>query len=91
MAKARREAANTIIQGTAANLMKLALVRLHDTLPADVRMLLPVHDSVLLEMPEALIEETRSIVRDAMETPPDCFVVPLKVDIKTGRTWADCK
>jgi DNA polymerase I-like protein with 3'-5' exonuclease and polymerase domains len=54
-------------------------------------MLLPVHDSLLLAPPEPLVEEARQSVRDAMETPPDGFVLPLKVDIKTGRTWADCK
>ena len=71
--------------------MKMALVRLHDRLPDDVRMLLPVHDSVLCEVPTELVEETGQIVRDAMETLPDEVGVPLKVDIKTGRTWADCK
>jgi DNA polymerase-1 len=90
-AEARRQAVNTIIQGTAADLLKLALVRLHDTLPDGVRMLLPVHDSVLLEMPVTLAEETRKIVRDAMETAPAGFAVPLNVEIKTGRTWAECK
>ena len=82
---------NTIIQGTAADLMKLALIRLHDALPDDVQMLLPVHDSVLLEVPEGLVEETRRIVSTAMESRPHGFSVPLKVEVKTGRTWAECK
>ena len=90
-AEARRHAVNTIIQGTAADLMKLALVRLHDRLPDEVHMLLPVHDSLLLEVPVDLVEETRRIVRDVMETTPTSFSVPLKVEIKTGRTWAGCK
>lgn len=90
-AHALRQAVNTIIQGTAADLLKLALIRLHDTLPADVKMLLPVHDSVLLEVPEGLAVETSQIVSDAMEAAPTGFTAPLKVDIKTGRTWADCK
>jgi len=72
-------------------MLKMALIRLHDTLPADVRMLLPVHDSVLLEVPVALVEETRRIVRDAMETLPEGFTVPLKIDIKAGKTWAECR
>lgn len=54
-------------------------------------MLLPVHDSVLFEVPESLVEETSRIVRDTMETAPAGFTVPLKVDIKIGRTWSDCK
>jgi DNA polymerase I-like protein with 3'-5' exonuclease and polymerase domains len=91
VAEAQRQAVNTIVQGTAADLLKMALIRLHADLPADVRMLLPVHDSVLLEVPEALVEETSQIVRGAMETAPDGFAVPLKVEVKTGSTWADCK
>ncbi len=90
-AEARRHAVNTIIQGAAADLMKMALIRLHADLPADVRMLLPVHDSVLLSMPTALVEETSQIVTATMETMPTGFSVPLKVKTKAGRTWADCK
>ncbi len=88
VAEARRHAVNTIIQGTAADLLKLALIRLHADLPNEVRMLLPVHDSLLCEVPQALVEETREIVRDAMETLPDGFSVPLKVEVKTGRSRA---
>jgi DNA polymerase I-like protein with 3'-5' exonuclease and polymerase domains len=51
----------------------------------------PVHDSVLFEVPTELVEETRRIVVEAMESTPAGFTVPLKVGIKTGRTWADCK
>ncbi len=91
VAEARRHAVNTIVQGTAADLLKMALVRLHDTLPDEVRMLLSVHDSLLCEVPQALVEETRQIVTEAMETTPAGFSVPLKVEVKTGRTWADCK
>ena len=90
-AEARRHAVNTIIQGTAADLMKLALVRLHDRLPDHVRMLLPVHDSVLLSLPQELVEETSRIVTAVMEAAPAGFSVPLKVAVKSGRTWADCK
>jgi DNA polymerase I-like protein with 3'-5' exonuclease and polymerase domains len=50
-----------------------------------------VYDSVLLEVSVALVEETREIVQYAMETLPEGFTVPLKVDIHTGRAWADCK
>ena len=90
VAEAKRHAVNTVIQGTAADMLKLALIRLHDRLPDEVRMLLPVHDSVLLQVPESLVEETQQIVKEAMESVPEGFTVPLKVDVKTGRTWADC-
>ena len=42
-------------------------------------------------LPEPLIEETRRIVVEAMETLPADFSVPLKVEVKTGRTWSGCK
>ena len=80
-----------VLAATATDLLKLALVRLHDRLPDDVRMLLPVHDSVLLDVPEPLVDETRSIVQAAMETTPAGFTVPLKVEVKASRTWAECR
>ncbi len=46
---------------------------------------------MLLEVPQALVVQPRRIVRDAMETTPTSFAVPLKVETKAGRTWADCK
>ena len=90
-AEARRHAVNTVVQGSAADLMKLALVRLHDRLPDEVRMLMPVHDSVLLEVPATKVGETQQILTAAMETVPADFSVPLKVDVHVGQTWADCK
>ena len=91
VAEARCHAVNTIVQGTAADLMKMALIQLHDRLPDDVRMLLPVHDSVFLEVPAEMVEETGRIVRDAIETATTGFTVLLKVKGKTGRTRAKCK
>jgi len=70
--------------------MKLALIRLLDRLPAEVRMLLPIHDGVLLELPADMVEETSQIVREAMEAVPDGFAMPLKIDIKIGRMWGEC-
>jgi DNA polymerase I len=90
-AEARRHAVNTIIQGTSADLLKLALVRLHEVLPAEVRMLLSVHDSVLLEVPEHLVEATRRQTIATMQALPPQFNIPLKVAVKAGRTWAECK
>jgi DNA polymerase-1 len=71
--------------------MKLALIRLNAELPDGVRMLLTVHDSLLLEVPEAQVEETQQLVVEAMESTPADFSVPLKVEVKTGRTWSGCK
>jgi len=69
----------------------MALIGLHDSLPDDVRMLLSVHDGVLLESPVTLVAETGQIVRDAMEMVTEGFAVPLKVEMRAGRTWAECK
>ncbi len=67
----------------------MALIRLDNALPDGVRMLLPVHDSVLLEVLQELVEETQRIVVEAMEFTPPGFSVPLKVGIKTGRNVAE--
>jgi DNA polymerase-1 len=89
--EARRQAVNTIIQGTAADLIKMALVRLNLALAPEVRLLMTVHDSVLLEVPEQLIDQTRQQVIEVMQTLPPGFTVPIVADVGTGRTWAECK
>ena len=88
-----RLATNSPIQGTAADLLKIAMVRLHDRLGAGstgARMLLQVHDELLLEVPEASVEETRDIVREEMEGAIQ-LDVPLKVDMGVGPSWYDSK
>jgi DNA polymerase I len=87
--RALRQAVNTIIQGTAADINKLALVRLHRALPACCRLLLTVHDSVLLEVPEDRAESASRLVRRVMQSPLPEFTVPLAVTVKCGRSWAD--
>jgi len=89
--EAYRNTINAIIQATGADILKLALVRLHDRLPSDVRMLLPVHDAVLLEVPRDLVFQIKECVIASMQFQPHGFTVPLKVDVHTGRTWAECK
>jgi DNA polymerase-1 len=89
--QALRAAVNTTIQGTAADLMKMAMLRVAVALReagSGARMLLQVHDELLLEVPEAETVEVRSLVRTAMEEvhPMD---VPLVVDQKTGRNWME--
>jgi len=88
-----RLATNSPIQGTAADLLKIAMIRLHDRLAAGdtgARMLLQVHDELLLEVPEDAVEETRAIVREEMEGAIQ-LDVPLKVDQGFGRSWYDSK
>ena len=84
-----RMAINMPIQGTAADVMKIALIRLHERLRREgsrARMLLSVHDEVLLEVPRDDVEATAPIVRAAMEDALPLYV-PLDVDIKSGNDW----
>ena len=87
-----RVAQNTPIQGTAADLIKVAMIRLGGVLGGvdGVRMLLQVHDELVFEVDEGLVEEVTGTVVDVMESAVE-LKVPLGVDTGTGRTWFDCK
>jgi DNA polymerase-1 len=89
--QALRAAVNTTIQGTAADLMKMAMLAVDRELTAagsGARVLLQVHDELLLEVPEGEIDETAVTVRGAMEDVHP-FTVPLAVDQKTGQSWEE--
>jgi len=88
-----RLATNSPIQGTAADMIKIAMIRLHDRLSAGesgARMLLQVHDELLLEVPEDAVDEVSQAVREEMEGAID-LNVPLKVDVGVGKSWYDSK
>ncbi|WGF88154.1 DNA polymerase I [Marinivivus vitaminiproducens] len=88
-AGAERAAINAPIQGTAADIMKLAMTRVFDRLVngnLDARLLLQVHDELLFEVPEDQVDATASIVRDVMEAVVT-LDVPLVVDVGTGANW----
>jgi DNA polymerase-1 len=87
-AQAERIAQNTPIQGTAADLLKMAMVRLAEPVVPGARMVLTVHDELVFEVPAALADEAKARVREAMETVYP-FDVPLVVDVGAGPTWAD--
>jgi DNA polymerase-1 len=90
-AYAERIAQNTPIQGTAADLLKMAMVRLGAAPPSPgARMVLTVHDELCFEVPLAEVEHARAHVKEAMETVYP-FDVPLVVDVGAGATWADAK
>ena len=86
-----RQAVNTVIQGTAADIIKMALARLYGCMQPDWRILLTVHDSVIVEVPDRAVNQAAEHLRAEMEKPPPCFFIPLKVTAKHGRTWAQCK
>ncbi|MEK6238198.1 MAG: DNA polymerase [Planctomycetales bacterium] len=88
--KTLRQAVNTVVQGSSADLLKVALATLYDRLPSDCRILMTVHDSILVQAPESKASETAALVRETMETcvPPD-FNVPMKADVTIGRRWGE--
>ena len=87
---AERVTVNLPIQGTAADILKRAMIDLHRVLPADSPMILTVHDELLLEVPEARADEVAALVRERMEGAAE-LAVPLTVDLGIGRTWKDAK
>jgi DNA polymerase I len=90
---AERMATNAPIQGTAADLLKLAMIALDEALRREVpdaRMLLTVHDEIVIEVPEARAETTADLVRTTMEN-ETVLDVPLKVDTGWGRSWYEAR
>jgi DNA polymerase-1 len=93
VARAEREAINMPIQGTAADIIKIAMTRLHHALRErglKGRMILQVHDELLLEAPEDEVNETMILVKEVMEDayPMD---VPLRADLSVGQHWGEMK
>ena len=90
---AERTAVNSPIQGTAADIIKIAMIRIHRAL-LDRRLsgtiLLQVHDELVLEVPQAEAEETGRLVQEEMEGAAS-LLVPLKVDLKFADNWMDTK
>ena len=86
-----RIAMNSPIQGTAADVIKLAMLAVHRRLVTEgraARILLQVHDELILELPEAEADSVRPIVTEEMERVIE-LVVPLKVDIGIGKNWSE--
>ncbi len=90
--RAEREAVNHPIQGTAADIIKIAMIRLHETLTADyqARLMLQVHDELVLEVPDSEIEAVRPLVTETMSAAFE-LDVPLKVEASIGRNWLELK
>jgi len=86
-----RLATNSPIQGTAADLIKVAMIRLHRRLgDGESRMLLQVHDELLFETPAAEVEALTAVVREEMEGAIE-LEVPLRVDLGSGDSWYESK
>jgi DNA polymerase-1 len=89
---AERAAVNMPIQGTAADIMKRAMIDVHAALVGrtDARMILTVHDELLFEVPASGADALAAIVRDKMESAAT-LDVPLTVDVGIGANWKDAK
>jgi DNA polymerase-1 len=90
-AAAEREATNAPMQGSAADLMKLAMVRIERALHEqglNAPMLLQIHDELIFEVPRAQIDRVAALVKFEMEHAFE-LAVPLEATLKTGRTWYD--
>jgi DNA polymerase-1 len=96
-AAAERATVNMPIQGTAADILKLAMIDLHHALEArrlsaarPTRMILTVHDELLFEAPKEDADEVAALVRDRMERAA-ALAVPLTVDVGIGGNWREAK
>ena len=90
---AERTAMNTPVQGTAADIIKKAMIQVHAAIKErgfKCRMLLQVHDELVLEAPASELEAVKVLLQSAMENAAS-LSVPLSVEIKQGRTWAETK
>ncbi|MDF2938216.1 MAG: polA2, partial [Paenibacillaceae bacterium] len=90
---AERTAMNTPIQGTAADIIKLAMVRMAERLVEEKlnsRMLLQVHDELVFEVPEEELPVMRKLVPEVMESALE-LNVPLKADVNEGENWYEAK
>lgn len=88
-----RAAVNAPIQGSAADLMKLAMIRLDRELTKrkmKSKLILQVHDELVLEVPNDEIEQAKQVVRESMLMDQP-FTLPLKVDVGVGPNWMDAK
>ena len=84
---------NSPIQGTAADFIKLSMIRVHRKLQEsgiDARLILQVHDELLIEASVSCAEEAERILKEEMEQVVH-YAVPLTVEIHTAKTWFDAK
>ncbi len=90
---AERVAVNMPLQGTAADLIKIAMITIHQELPTispQAKMILQVHDELVFEVPEEDAEKVASFVKEKMEQ-AHTFKVPIVVDVQIGDNWGELK
>ncbi len=85
----KRVAMNAPIQGAAADIMKLAMIRVYEALKAklpEARLVMQVHDELIIEVPDSQVEECKALVKREMEGVCE-LSVPLTVDVTSGKNW----
>jgi DNA polymerase-1 len=90
---AERTAVNSPIQGTAADIIKVAMIRICHRLREESlgsKILLQVHDELVLEVPTSEVEVAKALIREEMEGAA-ALLVPLKVDLNVADNWMDMK
>jgi len=88
-----REAVNTVVQGSAADMIKLAMLRVDGRLRAEGRraaLVLQIHDELLLEAPPDEVADVERLVVEEMEAALP-LAVPVEVSVQAGSTWAECE
>jgi DNA polymerase I-like protein with 3'-5' exonuclease and polymerase domains len=88
-----RQAFNSLIQGSAADIMKFAMVRLHASMPKWMRLHLSVHDELVCSAPTGMVDEAKAILLNAMTGPGigDLLRVPLSSDCAIVDRWSEAK
>jgi DNA polymerase-1 len=86
---AERAAQNMPIQGTEADLMKQAMIKIDESLPEGADMILQIHDSVIVECDEDKADEVAVILKEKMEHVAPEVTVKLEVEVTTGRNWGE--
>ena len=84
---------NAPIQGTAADIIKLAMIRTEEALRKqcpEAELILQIHDELILRVPKAKEEEAKRILRESMENAA-CLDVKLDVDLNVGQNWYELK
>ena len=86
-----RQAQNFVIQATAADLAKDAMVRLYAALPDGARLIAQIHDEFIVECRTEQAEAVRDLMIETMSQAPEDFIVPMVVDAKIGGNWGEGK
>lgn len=90
-AAAERLAVNTPLQGSQADIIKIAMIRLHEALKRkqNIHLILQIHDELIFELSENLLDEVKPLIHEIMEQ-TITLSIPLKVNIAVGKNWGEC-